>query len=99
MTEFPNIRPLLDAGREEEAIALLMEGIHLRAATGARSAQAAVEAATRLYAGDVVATAWFMNRQHPWLGGQTPIERAEESDDSLEFVIDMIGAIEAGVYT
>lgn len=93
-----NIRALIDAGREKEAIAVLIEGVQLRAAVGARSAQAALKAAMHLYDGDVVATVWFMNRQHPWLGGQTPIERAEESDDGLEFVIDMIGAIGAGVY-
>ena len=39
-----------------------------------------------------------MNKPHPWLEGQTPLERAEQSDEGLEFVIDMIGAIEAGVY-
>ena len=39
-----------------------------------------------------------MNKSHPWLDGQTPLERAEQSDEGLEFVIDMIGAIEGGVY-
>ena len=39
-----------------------------------------------------------MNQIHPWLDGQTPLERAEQSDNGLEFVIDMIGAIEAGVF-
>lgn len=32
------------------------------------------------------------------LDGQTPLERAEQSDEGLEAVIDMIGTIEAGVY-
>lgn len=76
MTERPNILLLTESGRKEEALAVLREGIHLAAAKGARSSHAAFEAATRLYGGDVVATAWFMNRQHPWLAGQTPIERA-----------------------
>lgn len=98
MAEFPNIRALIDAGREEEAIAVLMEGVHLRAATGARSAQAALEVAKLFYGGDVKATAWFMTRPRGWLGGQTPIERAEESEEGLELVIDRIRAIDAGVY-
>lgn len=82
----------------DEAIALLKRGVHLVAATGPRSSEVAIEAARRLYAGDLLATVWFMNRRHPWLGGQTPIERAEQSDEGLAFVIDMIGAIEGGVY-
>lgn len=94
----PNILSLGESGRKDETLAVLREGFRVVAATGARSSQAAIEAAMRLYGGDVVATAWFMNRQHLWLAGQTPIERAEDSDDGLEFVIDMIGAIEAGVY-
>lgn len=98
MPEHPNILTLIEAGREDEAIAVLTDGLRLVAAAGARSSKAALEVAARLYAGDVVATAWFMNRQHPWLGGQTPIERSEESEEGLEFVIDMIRAIEAGVY-
>ncbi len=82
----------------EDAVALLKDGIHLVAATGPRSTKAAIETAKQLYAGDLEATVWFMNRRHPWLGGQTPIERAEQSDEGLEFVIDLIRAIEAGVY-
>ena len=98
MAESRNILTLIESGREEEALVLLTKSVRQTAATGPRSSRAALEVATRLYGGDVVATAWFMNRQHRWLRGQTPIERAEESDEGLEFVIDMIGAIEAGVY-
>ncbi|MXO64549.1 DUF2384 domain-containing protein [Altererythrobacter endophyticus] len=39
-----------------------------------------------------------MNRRHYWLGGETPIERAEQSEEGLAFILDMIGAIDAGVY-
>ena len=98
MTERPNILALIEAGHKHEALAVLNQGFRLAAAAGHRSSTAALEAASRLYGGDVVATTLFMNRQHPWLGGQTPIERAEESEEGLEFVIDMIGAIEAGVH-
>jgi uncharacterized protein (DUF2384 family) len=96
--EQPNILKLIEADRKDEAIALLMQGARLIGASGPRSAQAALEVAARLYAGDLMDTIYFMNRQHLWLGGQTPIERADESDEGLEFVIDMIRAIEAGVY-
>lgn len=98
MTDLPNLLELIETGRKDEALSLLINGFRLVAAVGARSSEAALEAATRLYGGDMVETAWFMNRQHPWLGGQTPIERAEESEEGLELVIDMIGAIEGGVY-
>ncbi|WP_202385458.1 MbcA/ParS/Xre antitoxin family protein [Altericroceibacterium endophyticum] len=51
-----------------------------------------------LYGGDLVQTIHFMNRRHYWLGGETPIERAEQSEEGLAFILDMIGAIDAGVY-
>ena len=95
--ELPNIVTLIEDGRKE-ALAVLTEGFRLAAAAGARSSKAALEAATRLYGGDLVATAVFMNRQHPWLGGHTPLERAEESEEGLADVLEMLGAIEAGVY-
>lgn len=89
---------LLDANRNSDAAKVLREGVHLVGATGERSSRAALEAATRLFAGDLLSTIFFMNKIHPWLDGQTPLERAERSDEGLEFVIDMIGAIEAGVH-
>ena len=98
MTHSPNLAALLQAGRGHEATELLREGVHLVGATGKRSRRAALEAATRIYAGDLLSTIFFMNKIHPWLDGQTPVERAEQSEEGLEFVIDMIGAIEAGVY-
>jgi hypothetical protein len=84
VTERPNILKLIETGRNDEAVAVLTEGFCLAAAAGDRSSKAALETATRLYGGDVVATAKFMNRQHPWLGGQTPIARAKESEKGLE---------------
>ena len=98
MHSSPNLVTLIEAGRSSEADVLLCEGVHLVGATGERSSRAALEAATRLFAGDLLSTIFFMNKVHPWLHGQTPIERAEQSDEGLEFVIDMIGAIEAGVH-
>ena len=77
---------------------LLREGVQLRGSTGNRSERAALEVATRTYAGDLLSTIFFMNKVHPGLDGQTPLERAEQSDEGLEFVLDKIGAIEAGVY-
>jgi uncharacterized protein (DUF2384 family) len=98
MTHSPNLATLVQAGRRYEATELLQEGVHLVGATGERSARAALKAATRLFAGDLLSAIFFMNKIHPWLDGQTPLERAEQSDEGLEFVLDMIGAIEAGVY-
>ena len=94
----PNLTALCDAGRISDAVGLLREGVHLAGANGERSSRAALEAATRLFAGDLLSTIFFMNKIHPWLDGQTPLERAEESVEGLEFVIDIIGAIEAGVH-
>ena len=93
-----SLAELLEQGREAEAAAMLMKGVHLKAAVDHRSVEVALQVAKRLYAGNLLSTIWFMNRQHPWLGGQTPIERAEESDEGMAFVLDMLGAIEAGVY-
>ncbi|MCA0978673.1 MbcA/ParS/Xre antitoxin family protein [Qipengyuania flava] len=45
-----------------------------------------------------MSTIFFMNKVHPWLDGQTPLECAEQSEEGLKFVLDMIGAIEAGVH-
>lgn len=94
----PNLVELVEAGRVDEASALLLEGLHLVGATGKRSTTAALYASEHLYAGGLVSTIYFMNYRHPWLLGQTPLQKAEESDKGLEFVIDMIEAIAAGVY-
>lgn len=97
MTEQPNLRKLIEAGQEIEAAALLKEGVHLVGAVGPRSTRVALEATERLFDGDFMGTIRFMNHRHPWLGGQTVMERAEQSDEDVEFLLDMIGAIEAGV--
>ena len=94
----PNLVTLIEAGRRTDAVVLLRKGMHLLGSTGERSNRAALEAATRICGGDLLSTIFFMNKIHPWLDGQTPLERAEWSDAGLEYVIDMIGAIEAGVY-
>ena len=89
---------LLKAGRRQEESSLLREGVHLVGAIGERSANAALEAATRICSGELLSIIFFMNKIHPSLDGQTPLERAQQSDEGFAFVIDMIGAIEAGVY-
>ena len=90
---------LLKAGRRQEANDFLSQGVRLVGATGERSSRAALEAAKRICSSELLSTIFFMNKSHPWLDGQTPLERAEQSDEGLAFVIDMIGAIEAGVHT
>ena len=77
---------------------LLREGVHLRGSTGKRSERAALEVAMRIYAGDLLSTIFSMRKSQLSLDGQTPLERAEQSEEGLAFVMDMIGAIEAGVY-
>lgn len=72
--------------------------VQLLGSAGERSNRAALEGATRIYAGYLLSTIFFMKKVHSWLDGQTPLERAEQSDEGLEAVIDMIGTIEAGVY-
>lgn len=98
MTQLPNLLKLLDAGCEDQAIDLLNKGVHLVGAVGPRSAKVALEASKKLFNGDLRATIEFMNNRHPWVGGVTVMERAEQSDEDVDFLIDMIGAIEAGVY-
>lgn len=96
--ERPNLLRLIEADHEHEAIALLEEGVQLVGAVGPRSIGVALEATKRLFGGNLMSTIKFMNYRHPWLLGQTVMERAEQSDEDAKFVIDMIGAIEAGVY-
>ena len=98
MHSSPNLAILIEAGRSTDAAVLLREGVLLVGATGEPSSRAALEVATRIYAGDLLSTIFFMNKIHPWLDGQTPIECAEQFEEGLAFVIDMTGAIEAGVY-
>lgn len=93
-----NLKSLVAAARKDEAIALLMAGVRQVGATGPRSAQAALAVAEKLCAGDLMLTISFMNRRHRWLDGQTLIERAEQSEDGLDFALEMITAIDYGVY-
>ena len=98
MYKHPNLVTLIEAGRRSDAAVLLRNGLHLVGSDGEQSNRAALEATTRIYAGDLLSTIFFVNKIYPWLGGQEPLERAEQSDEGLEFVSDMIGAIEAEVY-
>lgn len=98
MTTQENFLKLLESHREDEAVALLMRGTCFVGAAGERSAKAALEAARQVCGCDLLSTIYFMNRRHPWLQGQTALERAEQSDEDLEFVIEMIRAVAAGVY-
>lgn len=93
-----NLLELTDVGQSEDAASLLIDGVHLVGANGERSLAVALEAAKELFGGSLLSTVQFMNSHHPWLNGQTPLERAEESDEGRDFVISMIGAIAAGVY-
>lgn len=97
MTETSKILSLVEAGRQEEAMALLMKPISIAAAIGPRSAEAALEAATRLFGGDVEQTARWMSAHSTYLGA-SPCARAEISDEDLAAVVRFIRGLEAGVY-
>lgn len=83
---------------DEEAKKLLRQSYAVRAAIGDRSEIAALAAARMLFGGDLWETIKFMNRPAPSLGRSTPMELAEESEEGLAAVLNLIGAIEAGVY-
>jgi len=91
-----NLMELIETDRNDEAANLLTDGIHLVGAIGDRSLAVALEAATKLFGGDLSSTIQFMNYRHPWLDGQTVLEHAEESDEGRNSVLSMISAIESG---
>lgn len=97
MAAKPNIMELVQAGKQDEAIALLSQPIVIRAATGPRSAKAALHAAEVLFGGDVEGTARWMNARSLYLH-VSPLECAEQSDEGLERVIGMIDRIGHGVF-
>lgn len=78
---------------------MLQNDVNVVGGIGDRLPQAALKAAFRLCAGDLLSSIFSMNKVHLWLDGHTPLERAEQSDEGHEFVIDMIGAIEAEDYS
>jgi len=86
-----------EAGRLDDAIKLLRQSFPVAAATGDRSAQAALAAAVKLFAGDVEQTARWMTARSIHLGA-SPLECAERSKKGLDQVLRMIAQIEAGVY-
>jgi hypothetical protein len=96
VTEPPNLPALVEAGREAEALELLRKPMSFAAATGPRSARAALEAATRLHGGDLTATVLWMSF-HNFCLGASPRERAEKSDADLDRVLRLIAALEAWV--
>ena len=97
MTVKPNIMELIQAGKQDEAIALLSRPIAIAAATGARSAKAALHAAKVLFGGDVEATGRWMNARSLYLH-MTPLECAEQSEEGLQTVIEMVDRIGHGVF-
>jgi hypothetical protein len=97
VTEAPNLLTLVEAGREAEALELLRKPMTFVAASGPRSANAALEAATRLFGGDLEATVRWMSARSSYLDA-SPCERAERSDEDARQVTRFILGIEAGVY-
>ena len=93
-----NLMELIETDRNDEAANLLTDGIHLVGAIGDRSLAVALEAATKLFGGDLSSTIQFMNYRHPWLDGQTPLEHTEDSNEGRNSVLNMISAIESGAY-
>lgn len=88
---------LVEAGKQDEAFALLSQPITITAAIGPRSARAALEAATLLFRGDVEDTARWMTEKSAYLG-MRQLECAEQSEEGQQQVIGMINRLYHGVY-
>jgi hypothetical protein len=97
MADRPELIEHLHAGRQDAAIMLLHQSYPVTAATGDRSAQAALAAAVKLFDGDVEQTARWMTARSVHLGA-TPLECAERSDEGLDQVLRMIAQLERGIY-
>lgn len=97
LTETPNILKLIEAGKQEEAMALLMTPITITAAVGPRSVQAALEVATLLLDGNLAQTARWMT-MHNFVLGMSPRDYAEQSEEGLQRILALIRQIDAGVY-
>lgn len=97
MTRRLNVSELVQAGRRDEALALLSQPIPIAAAVGRRSAAVALAAATLLFEGDVENTARWMTRRNVHLGA-TPLAYAEQSDEGQERVLEMINQLRHGIY-
>src|SRR5690349_4615442 len=97
MADRPELLEHLQAGRQDAAIMLLRQSFPIAAATGDRSAQAALAAAVQLFDGEVEQTARWMTARSVHLGA-TPLECAERSDEGLDQVLRMISQLEQGVY-
>ncbi|MGS1018099.1 hypothetical protein [Allosphingosinicella humi] len=95
--EASNLAELVQQGRQEEAESLLNQKFEVSAAVGERSTKVALEAATRLFAGNLRATIFWMNRRM-YGSDDTPLQAAERSEEDMGWVINRIGQIEGGVY-
>jgi hypothetical protein len=97
MDERPNLTELIEAGRQDEAIALLREEVMLRPVIGERSAIAALAFANALASGNLMGTARWMTKYSTALRG-TATEIAETSEEGLQRVLTFISQIEHGGY-
>lgn len=97
MGEKTQLLELLEAGKRDEALALLRQPTTTAAATGERPAEAALAAAVKIFAGDVEQTRRWMTSRNAFLG-KSPQECAEQSTGGLNEVLHMIAQIEAGIY-
>jgi hypothetical protein len=97
VVDIPNLTQLVEAGRKDEAIALLRAGVMLRPVIGVRSAIAALRFAEALANGNLVRTARWMTKYSSALRG-TPTETAESSEEGLQRVLTFISQIEHGIY-
>lgn len=80
-----------------DAVAKMGEQLVLSGFVGWRSAVAAIRACNVLMEGDVVAAINWMNRRLFGIG-LSPLELAEQDDSGLQFVLDEIVRIDAGVF-
>ena len=81
-----------------EAPDLLCEDASLVGASGGRTDSATLETATRICSGEQLSNFLFVNKIFAWLGGLKLLKKAAMLGDGLEFLIDILGALEAGVH-
>ena len=61
------------------------------------SASEAIDAAARAWHGDRAATLAFLDRPHPLLAGQSPLDMARSSTAGADAVLALIRRAEAGI--
>lgn len=90
----PTLRDVLATGNIRLFAAFVTRGFRQAAAEAVKETKRAerVRALVReAYGGDDARAEEFLRRQHPALGGDTPLQRAVQSEEGAEEVIQLVG--------